>query len=131
MALVEELARAVRERANGRCQYCLMHESLQGATFHIEHIIPKCGGGSSMLLNLALACPGCNLRKGAKMVAIDPSTRQEARLFHPVQQRWSENFRFIGVEIRGLTAVGRATVAALDLKSFETPTDSRRRRAVW
>jgi hypothetical protein len=92
-----------------------MHESLQGATFHIEHIVPQCEGGSSTLLNLALACPGCNLRKGRKMVAIDPSTRQEARLFHPVQQRWSENFRFIGVEIHGLTAVGRATVAALDL----------------
>lgn len=48
MSLPEELARAVRARADGRCQYCLMHESLQGATFHIEHIIPLCQGGRSL-----------------------------------------------------------------------------------
>lgn len=49
------LAVLVRERAAGRCQYCLMHQSLQGATFHIEHIIPQAKGGSSELPNLALA----------------------------------------------------------------------------
>ena len=40
MGVPEELSREVRARADGRCQYCLMHESLQGATFHVEHIIP-------------------------------------------------------------------------------------------
>ena len=40
MSLPYELAAAVRERAGGRCQYCLMHQALQGATFHVEHIIP-------------------------------------------------------------------------------------------
>jgi len=40
MTVPEELCRAVRARAGARCQYCLMHESLQGATFHIERVIP-------------------------------------------------------------------------------------------
>jgi hypothetical protein len=35
MSVPEELSRAVRARARGRCQYGLMHESLQGATFHV------------------------------------------------------------------------------------------------
>lgn len=41
MTVPEEVSRAVRVGAGARCQYSLMHESLQGATFHIEHIIPQ------------------------------------------------------------------------------------------
>jgi 5-methylcytosine-specific restriction endonuclease McrA len=61
MGVPEELSREVRTRARARCQYCLMHESLQGATFHIEHVVPQSKGGISDMENLALACPGCNL----------------------------------------------------------------------
>jgi hypothetical protein len=92
-----------------------MHESLQGATFHIEHIIPQSKGGQSNLENLALACPGCNLRKSDRVVGIDPVTGKESPLFRPGLQPWSEHFRFSGYQIEGLTATGRATVVALDL----------------
>lgn len=92
-----------------------MHESLQGATFHIEHIIPRCKAGPSNLENLALACPGCNLRKADRISAIDPATGLEVPLFHPVRQRWPEHFRFVGYQIEGLTEAGRATVTALDV----------------
>ena len=115
MTVPEELSRAVRARAQARCQYCRMHESLQGASFHIEHIIPLCQGGRSGLENLALACPGCNLHKAARIAAIDPATHEEVRFFHPVQQRWAEHFRFHGYQVEALTAVGRATVDALHL----------------
>ena len=113
MNLPAELTNAVRARAKARCQYCLMHESLQGATFHVEHIIPHCQGGRSELENLALACPGCNLHKASRITAIDPATGEEVRLFHPVRQRWAEHFRFRRHRVEGLTAVGRATVDAL------------------
>jgi len=115
MTVPEELSRAVRARAGARCQYCLMHESLQGATFHIEHVIPLSKGGRSDLENLALACPGCNLHKAGRITAIDPLSGENVRLFHPVRQLWSEHFRFKGYRIGGLTAVGRATVEALNL----------------
>ena len=115
MSVSEELSRAVRVRADGRSQYYLMHESLQGATFHIEHIIPQCKGGRSDLENLVLACPGCNLHKGSRITAIDPATGEDARLFHPIQQLWPEHFRFNGYQIEGLTGAGRATVEALNL----------------
>ena len=115
MTVPENLSRAVRARAGGRCQYCLMHESLQGATFHIEHVIPKGRGGHSDLENLALACPGCNLHKSSRTTAIDPATGEEVPLFHPIRQLWSQHFNFKGYQIEGLTAVGRATVEALNL----------------
>ena len=109
-----EMARAVRERAGDRCQYCLMHQSLQGAAFHMEHINPRSKGGETRVANLTLACPSCNLHKADRTDAIDPSTSARVPLFHPLQQVWSEHFRFRVYEIEGLTPVGRATVAALN-----------------
>jgi hypothetical protein len=55
MTLSVQLAVAVRERAGGRCQYCLMDQSLQGASFHVEHIVPVCRGGATKMANLALS----------------------------------------------------------------------------
>jgi len=115
MKLDEEVAAAVRARAGDRCQYCLMHQSLQGATFHIEHIIPRSKGGSLEVSNLALACPSCNLHKADQTMAIDRQSGAWVPLFHPGQQTWSDHFQFSGYRIEGLTAVGRATAAALDL----------------
>ncbi len=115
MAVTEVLARAVRLRAQGRCQYCFMNESLQGATFHVEHVIPRSKGGESTLENLALACPAGNLHKADKTRVADPLTGEQVPLFHPLQQRWSEHFRFKGHEMEGLTAIGRATVVMLNL----------------
>jgi len=71
--------------------------------------------GRSDLENLALACPGCNLHKSARVTAIDPATGEEVRLFHPIRQHWAQHFRFNGYQVEGLTAVGRATVDALNL----------------
>jgi hypothetical protein len=115
MSVPEELSRTVRARARARCQYCLMHESLQGATFHVEHIIPQCQGGRSDLENLVLARPGCNLHKASRITAIDPATGKYVQLFHPILQRWSEHFRFNRYQIEGLTPVGRTTIEVLNL----------------
>jgi hypothetical protein len=115
MAAPEGLSRAVRARAQARCQYCRMHESLQGATFHVEHVIPQSKGGGSDLENLVLACPGCNLHKASRITATDPETGEETQLFHPLEQLWPEHFRFKGYQMEGLTAVGRATVSTLNL----------------
>jgi 5-methylcytosine-specific restriction endonuclease McrA len=68
-----------------------MHESLQGATFHVEHIIPQSKGGESSLENIALACPGCNLRKADRTTAADTATGEQVPLFHPIRQRWQEH----------------------------------------
>src|SRR4051812_40638218 len=96
-----KLANSIRERAADRCEYCLMHQALQGATFHIEHIVPRCEGGATELQNLALACPSCNLHKADRTEVVDPFTGMTVRLFHPVEQAWSVHFHFVGDKIEG------------------------------
>ena len=56
------------------------------------------------------------------MSGIDPATGHLAALFHPRKDAWPEHFSAhigtlipLGVEIRGLTPVGRATVRVLGL----------------
>ena len=110
-----DIQQAVETRAGHRCEYCRMHQSLQGASFHIEHIIPTSLGGTDDLDNLAWSCPGCNLKKSNRMSAIDPATGMEVRLLHPRRDRWEEHLAWQGYAVVGLTARGRALIAAFDL----------------
>lgn len=115
MTVAAPLADEVRRRASNRCEYCRMLQSLQGATFHIEHIIPACHGGATTLDNLALACPGCNLHKAARLGCADPDTGDHTPLFHPRRDLWSDHFAWNGYVIEGKSAIGRGTIAALQL----------------
>jgi hypothetical protein len=110
-----ELERQVAQRAADRCEYCRMHQSLQGARFHLEHVVPKSRGGATDPENLAWACPGCNLRKSDRVEATDPEADDTVPLFHPRTQAWDTHFAWDDYQIVGLTAIGRATVVALDL----------------
>lgn len=115
MSSWEDIIQAVQSRAGHRCEYCRMHEALQGATFHLEHIHPTSRGGISDLDNLAWACPGCNLHKSNRIEIADPDSHQTTRLFHPRTDSWADHFRWEGHHLFGLTVVGRGTVFALDL----------------
>jgi hypothetical protein len=112
-----ETCRQVVARANGRCAYCRMHQSLQGATFHVEHVIPQSEGGKDSLENLCLACPSCNLHKSNLTTAVDPESGQRVPLFRPGSMRWGEYFEWVGFRIAGRTASGRATIELLELNS--------------
>ena len=92
-----------------------MHDSLQGATFHLEHIIPKVRGGGDEVDNLAWACPSCNLHKSKRVEVVDPETGRIARLFHPRSDRWADHFGWTGLLLVEKTATGRATITALNL----------------
>jgi hypothetical protein len=105
----------IASRAQDRCEYCQMHQSLQGATFHVEHIVPRSRSGSSELSNLAWACPGCNLHKTDRVEVVDPATNLSVKLFDPRNDHWFDHFEWKGYAILGLTPIGRATVHALDL----------------
>lgn len=92
-----------------------MHQALQGATFHIEHTVPRSRGGSSLLENLAWSCPGCNLHKAGGVEFPDPESDQLVALFNPRCDRWNDHFQWDGFEIMPQTPVGRATCEALKL----------------
>jgi HNH endonuclease len=110
-----ERQQIVSDRAGQRCEYCRMHQELQGAVFHVEHIIPVSGGGNDELDNLAWACPGCNLTKATRVAALDPVSRQVVRLFHPRQDQWVDHFSWQGYQLVGRTPIGRALVSAFNL----------------
>ncbi|MGH9425316.1 MAG: HNH endonuclease [Terriglobia bacterium] len=110
-----ELQRLVESRAGQRCEYCRMHQSLQGASFHLEHIMPVSLGGTDDPDNLAWACPRCNLKKSNRVMIVDPATRMEVHLFHPRRDRWEEHLTWEGYSLVGLTPTGRALIAAFDL----------------
>ena len=105
----------VRQRAGDRCEYCRMHQSLQGATFHLEHVRPRSRGGETTAENLAWACPQCNLHKSDRVQAPDPEGGRFVPLFNPRRDCWTNHFRWAGETLVPLTAIGRAAVAALDL----------------
>jgi len=107
------LRRLVVERARGRCEYCRLAQAAQEATFHVDHVTPVAADGSTTQENLALACVSCSLRKGGRSAAQDPETDLHASLYDPRGERWADHFAWNGLELVGLTATGRATVAAL------------------
>ena len=111
------LRRQVAARAGGLCAYCRSTERLMGITFEIDHIAPISAGGKTDLNNLCLSCPSCNRHKAARTQALDPDSGELVPLFHPNRQSWAEHFQWIddGVQIAGLTAIGRATLQALHL----------------
>ena len=90
-----------------------MHNTGQPLTF--DHIIPRSKDGQSTFDNLCRACRQCNENKADAIDAVDPLSGERALLFHPRQDVWQEHFEWSadGVEIVGITAVGRATVIAL------------------
>ncbi|MBX3057824.1 MAG: HNH endonuclease [Anaerolineae bacterium] len=114
----ESLRRLVTERANGRCEYCLLHQDDTPFTHPIDHVVALKHGGLTIAENLALACLECNLNKGTDLATFDPLTGELDRLYHPRQQSWEEHFALEGVRIVGLTMYGRATVRLLQ---FNTP----------
>ncbi|MEM9244873.1 MAG: HNH endonuclease signature motif containing protein [Cyanobacteria bacterium P01_F01_bin.153] len=109
------LRREVAERAAGCCEYCKIPEVLTFASHEVDHVIAEKHGGATVSENLALACVLCNQRKGSDIASVDPATGKIERLFNPRADRWGENFTLEEVQIAGRSAVGRTTVALLQL----------------
>ncbi len=109
------LRRLAVRRAGNRCEYCLLSQVGQEATFHIDHIVAEANGGKAVSENLAMACVSCSLRKEARQSGVDLETGKRVPLFHPRRDHWDEHFRLHGVEVEGTTAIGRVTVAVLRL----------------
>ena len=115
------LPKAIRDlvfrRAGGRCEFCRGPAAFAHQSFSIEHIHPSSRNGKDTIRNLALACQGCNNHKYNRTKARDPVSEEDVRLFHPRRDRWQDHFAWTddSTQILGLTAIGRATVEALQL----------------
>ena len=112
------LEQIVRLRAGGVCEYCRLPEALAPTPFALDHVVAKQHRGPTVLTNLALACPECNLHKGPNLASLDPpGTGRLTRLFDPRRDDWVKHFRWHGARLVGRTAVGRATILCLNINA--------------
>ncbi|MBD2594416.1 HNH endonuclease [Nostoc spongiaeforme FACHB-130] len=113
------LRRLVEERANHKCEYCLLPTKVALFPHEIDHIIAEKHGGKTDVENLALTCWRCNRHKGTDLGSFDPQTGVFSFLFNPRTQQWSEHFSFSELTNMGLTDVGRTTVHLLQINNEE------------
>lgn len=111
------LRRQVLADAGHLCGYCRCSERITSSTHVFEHIVPEAAGGQTVRENLWRSCVHCNQHKGDSTYAPDPDTDEIVSLFNPRTEVWQEHFQWSqdGSCVMGRTAVGRATVAALQL----------------
>lgn len=117
MAISDRLARQVRVRAGQRCEYCHLPEEYTAISMEIDHIVAEQHGGKTIPSNLALACFADNHHKGPNLAGIDPKTSRKTWLFNPRRHKWERHFRWHGPVLVGRTAVGRATIAVLQINA--------------
>ncbi len=123
MVQAEAYRQLVVARAGGVCEYCRLVELATGITFHIEHVVPRVLDGQTVMANLALSCPGCNLAKSERTTGRDESGHVQS-LFNPREYEpwllgWHLHFvlhRESGT-ILPRTPVGEATILTLAVNS--------------
>lgn len=119
MTVPASLRERIAAQAYYRCGYCQTQEIVSGIPLTLEHIWPKAKGGTDVEENLWLACRLCNETKGVLTEGTDPQTGENVPLYNPRTQFWTDHFAWSADNtlVVGLTATGRATVAALALNS--------------
>ncbi|MFN8488260.1 MAG: HNH endonuclease signature motif containing protein [Caldilineaceae bacterium] len=114
-AIPNAMRAIVKERAGHRCEYCHISDTASFFSHEVDHIVATKHGGRTEVANLAYACWRCNRHKGTDLASLDPTTEEISLLFHPRLHVWSEHFGLDGVYIIGLTSIGRATLALLQI----------------
>jgi hypothetical protein len=112
-----ELVQLIWRRAIHRCEYCRMPQDLDDAPFEIDHIIARKHKGATSANNLALSCFTCNSFKGSDIASQDEVTGKLVPLFNPRRHKWVRHFRWQGAYLLGRTAIGRVTVALLNINA--------------
>lgn len=75
------LRRLVFDRADCRCEYCLLPEIAAFLSHEVDHVIAEKHEGKTDAENLALACSVCNKQKGSDIASVDPTTGEIVRLY--------------------------------------------------
>jgi hypothetical protein len=116
----EALRREVEDRAQGYCEYCLIHQDDRLFAHEIDHSYAEKHSGQTQTDNLCLACSECNRYKGSDLCSLDPVTQTVVALFHPRRDGWTEHFRLYDGIIEPLSPSGRVTARLLDFNDPET-----------
>jgi hypothetical protein len=119
------LKTSIRGRAGLRCEYCHLPEAISELPFQFDHVIAEQHGGVATEDNLALACVRCNRYKGPNLSGIDPESGKLTRLFNPRADAWSKHFVWEGASLSARTAIGRTTIAVLQINHPEAQNQRR------
>ncbi len=114
-----KLEALVWQRAVSRCEYCQMPQEYDGFGHEIDHAISRKHRGPTVAGNLVLACFPCNNHKGPSIAGLDPLTQKLTPLFNPRRRKWERHFRWDGPTLIGTTAIGRVTIAVLEINSAD------------
>ena len=71
----------IRQRAEGRCEYCRLPDWADEWPFHVDHILARVHGGEDQLRNLCWSCTQCNLHKSSNFASVDPDSGTRVDLF--------------------------------------------------
>jgi hypothetical protein len=115
LAITQNQRQQLSQRANYRCEYCLLHEDHSVKKHEPDHIIPIKHGGEDTLDNLAWACFQCNRYKGSEVAAFEQESGELTPLFNPRQHEWKEHFTIDAGHIVPKSVIGRVTVMVLQL----------------
>ena len=105
----------IAQRAQNRCEYCLIHQEDSFYSFEIDHVISIKHGGLTELDNLAYSCLLCNRAKGSDIGSVLLPQMDFVRLFHPRLDQLGDHFQLEGPKIMHLTNIGEVTVKILEL----------------
>ena len=117
--IAESTRLAVAERAEYRCEYCLIEQDDSFYPFQIDHIISLKHGGETSLDNLAYACFPCNVNKSSDVGTVLLPQRTFVRLFNPRIERWEDHFSVESGMFHASSAIGEATIKVLKLNEVE------------
>jgi hypothetical protein len=112
--VTEEQRRAVAERADLLCEYCLLAEDDGFFQFQVDHIISLKHGGPTTLPNLAFACAVCNRSKGSDLGTISRRMEVLTRFYNPRLDLWTAHFELEGAVIQPLSDIGEGTARILN-----------------
>ena len=113
------IKKLVAERAEFRCEYCLMTEEDSFFSFQIDHIISLKHNGKTELNNLAYSYFPCNARKGSNISTLFLPDQELYPLFNPRTELWKDHFEFDKGWMVGKSKIGLATIQVLGLNSKE------------
>jgi hypothetical protein len=109
------LRRKIYDKAEGRCEYCHIHNDDSYLPHEVDHIYAEKHGGTTTEDNLCLCCMICNRYKGSDLASLDPITGEITPLFHPRKDKWDEHFHLSGAVIEPVSAQARVTIKLLQL----------------
>jgi len=113
----EEVRWFVAARAEGLCEYCLVHEDDTFFGCEVDHIISLKHGGTTEEDNLAYFYVFCNRQKGSDIGSILWQTGEFIRFFNPRVDKWADHFRLEGAIIEPLTGIGEVTARILEFNN--------------